>query len=147
MVDVLVQVLAPCLPFLLGLGKKAVEKGAEKAGEKTVEGLMPKAQKLWERLRPKVEAKAAAQEAVAEVAANPEDGDLQAVLRVQLKKILESDPELAATIAQILEEEDGSGAVQVRQQVTGNQNQVIGVMQQGSKAIGSVGSVQGDVNQ
>jgi hypothetical protein len=58
---------------------------------------------LWAKLRPTVEEKSSAAEAVQEVAKAPEDVDAQAVLRVQLRKILEGDSSLAAEIAQILE--------------------------------------------
>jgi hypothetical protein len=76
---------------------------------------------LWAKLRPKVAEKPSADEAVHDVVKAPEDADAQAVLRVQLRKILEADSSLAAEIAQILEgagpktsfhaEVHGSGAV------------------------------------
>ncbi len=97
-IPLLVGLLTPYLPFFLGLGQKAIEKGAEKLGEKEAEA-------IWQKLFPKIEAKQAAQEAVEDVAKNPDDGDAIAALRNQLKKILEA-PEntaLAAEVAQILE--------------------------------------------
>lgn len=45
-IALLVKILAPCLPFLMGLGQKAVEKGAEKLGEKGAEGMLPQARKI-----------------------------------------------------------------------------------------------------
>jgi len=109
-VALLVKILAPCLPFLIALGGKAVDKAAEKVGEKSVEGLLPKAGKLWEKLYPKVKAKEAAREASEEVAKNPDDADAVAALRQQLKKILEApeNADLAAEIAKILGEEESS---------------------------------------
>lgn len=101
----LVKMLAPALPVLMGLGQKAIEKGAEKLGEKGAEGL---AGQIWQRLKPKVEAKPAAIEAAADVAKTPEDGDAIASFRQQLKKILE-DPEnagLKAEIAKLLDESE-----------------------------------------
>lgn len=74
-IALLVTILAPCLPFLMGLGQKAVEKGAEKLGEKGAEGLLPQVRKIWEKLHPKVEAKAAAKEAAEDVAKSPDDAD------------------------------------------------------------------------
>lgn len=50
---------------------------------------------MWEKLHSKVEAK----EAATDLAATPEDEDLQTALRVQLKKLLESDAALAEAIA------------------------------------------------
>lgn len=58
---------------------------------------------------------------------------------MQLKKILEADPELAKAIAHILAEDapDGTPGTQIVQHVTGNQNQVIGQIT-GGKVIGNV---------
>jgi hypothetical protein len=95
----LVSLLAPHLPFLLGLGKKVVEKGSEKLGEKGVE-------EIWNKLSPSVKAKPVALEAAEDVAKNPDDADALGALRNQLRKILE-DPEnvaLRAEISKILEE-------------------------------------------
>jgi hypothetical protein len=101
-IALLVKILAPCLPFLMGLGQKAVEKGAEKLGEMGAEGMLPQARKIWEKLHPKVEAKAAAKEAAEDVAKSPDDADAVAALRQQLKKILEA-PENAGLVAEIKE--------------------------------------------
>ena len=102
-IALLVKVLAPALPLLMGLGQKAIEKGAEKLGEKGAESLVAK---IWHRLQPKVEAKPAAIEAAADVANAPEDEDAIAALRQQLKKILEApeNADLAAEIAKLLAE-------------------------------------------
>ena len=134
-VALLVSILAPCLPYLLKLGNKAAEKAAEKVGEST----WTSAQALWSKLHPKVEEKEAAKEAAEDVAVNPEDADSLAALRKQLAKLLDSASTLAAAIAPLLEEAKAAvGGVQIQQSVTGNQNQVIGQMSGGSKAIGSV---------
>ncbi|MEM9927351.1 MAG: CHAT domain-containing protein [Cyanobacteria bacterium P01_D01_bin.50] len=99
-VSLLVKFLAPCLPFLLNVGNKAVEGASQKLGE----DVWRKGTAIWSKLQPKVEAKAATLEAAKDVADDPEDEDLQTALRVQLKKILSAEPELAAEIAKILEE-------------------------------------------
>lgn len=99
-ISLLVKILAPCLPFLVTLGNKTAEGASQKVGE----DIWNKAKAIWGKLQPKVKAKEAAQEAVGDVANNPEDEDYQVALRVQLKKILSADPELAAEITQILEE-------------------------------------------
>jgi hypothetical protein len=102
-IALLVKVLARALPLLLGLGQKAIEKGAEKLGEKGAEGLVGK---MWQMLKPKVEAKPAAIEAAVDVANAPDDEDAIASLRQQLKKILEApeNADLAAEIAKLLAE-------------------------------------------
>lgn len=134
-IALLVSFLTPCLPFLVKLGDKAAEKAGEKLGEDT----WGKAKAIWAKLQPKVEAKEAAKEAVADVATNPEDADSQAALRKQLAKILEGDGNLMVEISQLLAEATATaGAVQIRQTVTGDRNQVIGTLSGQAKAIGSV---------
>ena len=97
----LVSFQTPYLPALLGLGNKALGKGAEKLGEKGAE-------EIFKKLSPHLESKPNAKEALVYVAENPDDGDGLGQLRLQLKKILEA-PEnavLKAEIAKILEEEE-----------------------------------------
>lgn len=99
----LVSFLASYLPALLGVGKKALDKGAEKLGEKGAE-------EIFKKLSPHLEAKPSAKEAVVYVAENPDDADGLGQLRLQLKKILEA-PEnaaLKAEIAKILEGEEAT---------------------------------------
>jgi hypothetical protein len=138
-IAILTAFLSPFLPTLLKVGGKAVGKAAESVGGKFGEAAFAKAQAVWAKLSPKVEAKEAAKEAAIDVANSPEDEDSQAALRVQLKKLLEQDDELMKAIAQILEADapDGTPGNQIVQNVTGNQNQVIGQMT-GSKAIGNI---------
>jgi hypothetical protein len=88
----LVGLLTPYLPFLLGLGQKAVEKGAEKLGE---EGAIA----IWGKLSPKVEGNLSA-DAARDLAKNPDDKEAAGVLRYQLKKFLEA-PENAVIVAEI----------------------------------------------
>jgi uncharacterized protein YqcC (DUF446 family) len=135
--------LSPFLPFLLNLGGKAAEKATETAAGKFGEASWVKAQAVWEKLSPKVEAKESAKEAAVDLENAPEDEDLQAVLRVQLKKLLEQDEALGRAIAQILQADgsDGTPGVQIVQTVTGNQNQVIGQMTGGQV----FGNVEGNV--
>jgi hypothetical protein len=104
-ISLLVKLLAPALPMLLGLGQKAIEKGAEKLGEKGAEGLVGK---IWSMLQPKVEEKPAALEAAEDVAKAPENVRAIASLEHQLEKILE-DPEnaqLKAEVAKLLEKSE-----------------------------------------
>lgn len=146
-ISLLVSLLAPCLPGLMGLGKtvgkKAVETAAETAvetaGEKIGEQSAAQAGKIWQRLWPKVKAKAAAKEAAEDVAKDPNDADSVAALRGQLKKILEGDQALADEVAALLKvaEADAQGTW-IQQSVTGDRNQVIGTMGGNAKAIGSV---------
>ncbi|GEM_PF-2045802 len=140
-ISLVVKFLAPCLPFLMNVGNKAVEGGARKIGE----DVWRKATAVWSKLQPKVEAKPASLEAAQDVANNPEDEDSQAALRRQLTKILESDSQLKAEIAQVLSENDltGTDGNNIEQNVSGTGNQTIGKMEGNAKAIGTV---QGNVN-
>jgi hypothetical protein len=135
--------ISPFLPFLLKLGGKAVEKSTESASSKFGEAAFGKAQAVWGKLSLQVEAKESAKEAAIDVASNPDDQDLQAALRVQLKKLLEQDQDLFKAIEQILKEDapDGTSGTQIVQNVTGNQNQVIGQMTGGT----AIGNITGDV--
>jgi hypothetical protein len=88
--------LIPVLPYLL----KAGEKAAEEAGKKLGGNAWEEVKKLWTKLGPKFEAKPAALEAVHEVASAPDDADAQAALRLQLRKLLTEDQNLARKINQ-----------------------------------------------
>jgi hypothetical protein len=140
--------LAPFLPTLMNLGGKILEGVAAKTGETTgttlTENALKKAGAIWEKLFPKVQAKESAKEAAEDVAKAPDDTDAQVALRVQLKKILESDPALAEAIAKIMQEDalDGTPGTQIVQHVTGNQNQVIGQVTGGNV----FGNITGNVN-
>ncbi|MBD2338636.1 hypothetical protein H6G64_16810 [Calothrix sp. FACHB-156] len=112
-IALIVKFLAPCLPFLLNVGNKAIEGASQKVGE---DG-WNKAKAIWDKLLPKVAAKEAAKEAAADVAQNPDDEDLQASLRVQIKKILDSDTALAEEIAKIWQEtKSADGSVNLNAQ-------------------------------
>ena len=135
--------LAPFLPTLMKLGGKILEGAAAKSGEtagtKLTEQALNKASAIWEKLLPKVQAKEAAKEAAEDVAKAPDDADAQAALRLQFKKILEREPSLAEAIAKIMKEDapDGTLGTQIVQNVTGNQNQVIGQVT-GGQVFGNV---------
>jgi hypothetical protein len=131
--------LTPFLPFLLKLGTTAAESAANQFGEDA----WSKAKSVWARLRPPVEAKAAANEAATDLAQAPDDEDLQAAFRVQVKKLLERDAELAAALEAILAADapDGTPGLQIVQTVTGDRTQVIGQVTGGTV----FGTVTGDI--
>ena len=111
--------LVPLLPYLL----KAGEKAAEETG-KTVAGQSWEwAKSLWTKLKPKVEGNSAALVAAQDVVQAPEDKDLQAVLRVQLKKLLTEDQALAEEVSRWLEQGKAAG---VNVSVSGERNVAIG---------------------
>ena len=101
----LTTALVPLLPYLLKAGEKAAEEtGKTVAGQSWEWG-----KSLWSKLKPGVEAKPAALEAVQDVAHAPEDEDLQAALRVQLKKLLTEDQSLAEEVSRWLEQGKAAG--------------------------------------
>jgi DNA primase len=120
-ITLLVKLLAPCLPFLTGLGQKALEKGAEKLGEQGASGLLPLMNRIWEKLHPKVLARSAALEAAEEVAKNVDDEEALATLRRQLREILEApeNAELAAEVAALLTNAEAKFAVHVKDSQVG----------------------------
>jgi hypothetical protein len=119
--------IAPFLPFLVSGGEKA----AEAAGEKFGAAAWQQAQALWEKLRPGLERHPVAAEAAREAALAPEDADAHAALRLQLRKLLQQDHELAAEL--------NAGTQQLYAQVQ--------VIVSGRGAVGVVGGVHGGVIQ
>jgi hypothetical protein len=100
-IPLLVKFLAPCLPFLLNVGDRATEDTSQKLDE----DIWRKGTVIWSKLQPKIEAKLATLEAAWDVANDPEDEDARAALRLQLKKLLNSDSTLAREIARLFEPE------------------------------------------
>jgi hypothetical protein len=97
--------LVPLLPYLL----KAGETAAEETGKAVAGQSWEWAKSLWTKLKPKVEAKPDALVAAQDVAQAPGDEDLQAVLRVQLKKLLTEDQSLAEEVSRWLEQGKAAG--------------------------------------
>ena len=93
-------ILAPFLPHLVEAGRNV----AEGAGKELEEHSWNLAKTLWGRLRPKVDGKPAAREAARDAAASPGDADLEATLRVQIRKLLSEDAVLAEELSRLLTE-------------------------------------------
>ena len=98
LVPALVTHLAPCLPALWQLGEKFSDGAAKKLGEKAAEGTV----QLWQKLRGHAEARPALHSALTDLARTPQDPDLQAALRVQLRQLLAADPALAKELTELL---------------------------------------------
>ena len=82
------QAIQPLLPLI-------VTKGAEELGKRAVG-------EIWETVKGKFEGKPAAKEALNDLLTSPEDADLQAAFRVQLKKLLAEDTAFAAQLDGLL---------------------------------------------
>jgi len=95
----LVGLLTPYLPFLMGLGQKAIEKGSEKLGEKGAE-------EIWNKLSPQIKTEPGVLAVAKDVAINPDNEMARTTFAYHLQKILDA-PEnavLKAEITKILEE-------------------------------------------
>ena len=114
-----VGTLAPALPYLYSASKEAGKEFAKKAGGAAFD----QAAKLWNWLKPKAEAEPALQTAVADLAAQPDDADAQAALRLQLKKLLTAQPALVGELQAMVQ---FSVTQNVIQNVTGDRNIVSG---------------------
>lgn len=139
----LTALLTPCLPFLI----RAAESASTDIGKDIGKDAWATAKKIWDKLKPKLDQKESARIAAEQVAANPTSEGRQQFFREELELLLKEDAELAAAIAQILQDSPVQpGAVQINQTITGNEGQVIGNMA-GGNAIGRIdGNVQGGIN-
>ena len=102
----LVVYLAPFVPHLLKWGG---EKMGETLLKKGTEDAYAKSKELWSKLEPKVEADASAKAAVTKLAAEPDDSDRQAALRVALKDLLKAEPDFAKEVAALLSKAQPQG--------------------------------------
>lgn len=135
----LTHFLSPALPHLLDVGKKV----AEDAGKKLTAAAVEKAKALWSRLGSAVRGRPAAAEAAADVAAAPHDEDARAAFRLQLRKILAEDEDLAKELAGMLAEWGGSAGYHAEVGRDGVIAQGPGAVAGGSVAVS--GDVRGDV--
>jgi hypothetical protein len=119
-----VTFITPFLPSLVNLGSKVMDGVLEELGSDA----WNKAKLIWVILWPKLKAKPAAEEAIEDLAAAPDNTDLQTVFRVQLQKLLDQDPALVEVLTALLNEPgtDGTPGTQIVQRVIGNCNQAIG---------------------
>lgn len=81
-------------PYLV----KAGEKAAEEVGKKLPQSVG----KVWSAITARFKGKPAAEEAVVDLVADPEDADKAAAFRNQLKKLLESNPDFAEELAELV---------------------------------------------
>lgn len=95
-----VAFLVPYLPYLQTAGQQVAEGAANKIGE----GSFGLAKRIWGLLVPSAETRPGLQEAVADAAKAADDEDVQAALRVQLRKLLSEDRSLADELTRVLNE-------------------------------------------
>jgi hypothetical protein len=139
--DALTTALAPAMPYLVAGGQEAVRRAGKKIGE---EGL-DFAKKLWEKVGPKVKGSPQAEGAAQDVAAAPAEPDARAALRLQLRKILEADPELAAELARMVDAAGPKTTYQAAIHGSGAIAQGPGAVAAGQGGVAVGGSVQGNL--
>jgi hypothetical protein len=121
--------LAPFLPYLVRAGERAAGAAADALGDQA--GGFAKA--IWERLKPGVEERPAAKEAAEDVAANPDDEDAVAALRLQLRKLVEEDEELARDLTKLWQEAQAANVITVT--ASGERSVAVGGSVKGSTIV------------
>src|SRR6187401_2753581 len=104
---VVASTLGPAIPYLV----KAGESATSDAGKKAVGA-------LWDLFRPKAATTPALADAIKDVERDPNDEDSLTVLRVQIRKALEADPDLVARTRPLVED----SSTTANQTVIGNRN-------------------------
>ncbi len=87
---------------------------AAKAAEKIGQELPAVVGKLWNAIKTRFDNKQMARETLKDLLKKPDDPDLQAAFRVQLKKALEEDHAFAQELRRLVEEADPGTSYQVR---------------------------------
>ena len=120
-----VKSLAPTLPALLAVGDGALKE----IGKTISAAALENGKKMWTWLQPHAEARPALLEAAQEVATHPEDVDAQGALRVEVRKLLETHPnlvpELQGLVQQVAVQQNsvtasGAGSVAIGGNITGS---------------------------
>jgi len=140
--DTLTTFLAPAMPFLIEGGEDLVRKAGKKLGEDGLE----LAKRLWEKLRPKTDADPVAKAATGEVAKAPERSEAQGMLRLQLERLLEADPDLASELARMMEAAGSKAGPSAIVYGSGAIAQGRGAVAAGKGGIAVGGNVQGDLS-
>jgi hypothetical protein len=111
--------VAALAPYLAEAGKE-IAKDMGKAA-------LGKIGTLYDFLKKRFQGNSPAEGALADLAANPDDGDAQASLRVQMKKLMNTDPDLVKTIRKMLSEikEDKASFSFLTQVYGGNVDKII----------------------
>jgi hypothetical protein len=124
------SLLAPFLPQLVKTGQAL----AEGVVDQVVKQKGDVAQALWDRLFPKMSEASATGTAVRDAAANPDDPDYQAALRVQLRKLLTEDRTLAEQLREVVESGE-KASVNMNVSAGGERSVAVGGSVQGSTIV------------
>ncbi|MEV4630116.1 hypothetical protein AB0J90_28035 [Micromonospora sp. NPDC049523] len=122
-IGVLVSQAFPYLGAVAGAyGGAVLQRLQDEATNSTVE----LGRRLLARLLGRDESRPAIEAAVTDLGENPDDEDLQAAVRAQVKKALADDPELAAEIGRVLADAGVPGTAKYAVTVTGSQGVQVG---------------------
>lgn len=97
-------------PYVKQAGERLAKKVGEEIGKGAEEVAWDKAKKLYESVKAKFSTKFSATEALDDLARSPDDGDVKASVRIQLKKIMSVDEDFSKELANILKEAASAGA-------------------------------------
>ena len=110
----LTSMLGPALPYLIGVGAIAGQKAVEAVGGKIGEDSLAKAKTVWSKIWPLAEKKPLVVEALKEVAEKPDDPRAEAMLSLQLEKLLaDALPETIEEIKSMVGEPKGGTEVRI----------------------------------
>lgn len=110
----LTSMLGPASPYLIGASAIAGQKAVEAVGSKIGEDALAKAKAVWSKIRPLAEKKPLMIEALEEVAEKPDDPRAEAMLSLQLEKLLaDAPPETIEELKRIVGEPKGRTEVRV----------------------------------
>jgi len=122
-----VSYLAPFLPYLVAGATEAAKGLGKKLGDLGGEAAWKQAQALWTKIKTRFEKDAEVKSASDLVAANPTDADYAATLQKALTKKLESNPDFAAELLEML-----GGAQSVQEVIARRGSLVAHVTQKGA---------------
>lgn len=93
-----VKMLAPALPLITNTLSGAGKKIGEKLGDVAID----QAKSIWNWLSPKAERHLALKDAISDVAKQPGDSDSIASLRLQLRKMIDAQPDLVSELKSLI---------------------------------------------
>lgn len=120
------------MPYIQQYGPLFLTQAVEALGEKVPDAVG----KLWQGLKAKFDTKTAAKEALTDLLKAPDDADLQAAFRVQLKKLVEEDAAFGEKLRALLQDAQAAAPVTYQAYATGGSAVAQGA---GARAVGKGG--------
>ncbi len=101
---VIAQTTPAVVALLVSYFKDIIAGSAKHIGSEITEKALVKSQPVYDLVKAKLHGTLAGTEALVDLEKAPEDKDTQASVRLQLKKVLEREPELLAQLQKMLQE-------------------------------------------